>query len=210
MLSVIKCYKMIDQKRQIILQKAAELIRKFGIRGVTMDEIALQAGVSKKTIYQYFKDKKDLVKQIIFWELDKTENQIRQILGRQDLNSIDKSLEVHRLILDMHRKHPPVIEHDLRRLYTDIFQEVRNFVKRRMYTAVIENLESGKREGLIRSDLNSEIIAAIQITRYEAIRMSADILENYTLEQILKEIIKYHLYGICSEKGRQYLKTLNL
>ncbi len=201
---------MSDNKQQEILLKAAELIRTYGIKGVTMDEIAMQAGVSKKTIYQYFKDKKDLIKHIIFMELDRTETQIRQILAREDLNSIDKSLEVHRLILEMHRKHPPIIEHDLRRLYGDIFQEVRDFVKKRMYSAVIENLEAGKREGLIRQDLNAEIISAIQITRYEAMRMSAGILENYTIEQILREIIKYHLYGICSEKGRQYLKTLNL
>jgi Mg/Co/Ni transporter MgtE len=144
------------------------------------------------------------------WELEHTEHKIREILEREDLNSIDKSLEVHKLILEMHKKHPPIIEHDLRRLYSDLFQEVRDFVKKKMYSAVIENIESGKKEGLIRKDLNSEIIAAIQITRYEAMRMSADMLENYTLEQILKEIIKYHLYGICSDKGRQYLKTLNL
>ena len=198
-----------DSKKQKIIQIAAELIRSYGIRGVTMDEIAMQAGVSKKTIYQYFQDKKDLIKQIILWELEKTEAQINAILQRPDLNSIDKSLEVHKLILEMHRNHPPVIEHDLRRLYPDIFDEVRLFVKKKMYSAVVNNLEDGKREGLIRKDLNSEIIAAMQITRQEALRMSQDLLKDYSLETILKEVIKYHLYGITTDKGRQYLKTLN-
>lgn len=199
-----------NDKKQVIIDVAKELFVEYGFKNVTMDEIARKAGISKKTIYQHFKDKKDLVREIIFYELDRAKKQVDQILNRKDLNSIDKTIKVHELILSVKRRQPPMVIHDLERQYPDLLEEVKKFSHKQIKQAIIDNLEQGKKQGLIRQDLNSEIIAQLQINRYEALKLNQPFVENYSIETVLKEILKYHLYGITSAKGRQYIENLKI
>ncbi len=199
-----------EEKKQKILDVAKQLFNKYGLKSVTMDEIAKSAGVSKKTIYQHFKDKKDLIYQIFLYEIRRTEQKINKILSDQQLNVIDRSILVHNVILEMNRKRSAIIERDLFILYPDILKKLKEFTHSKMFRSIVENLEQGKREGLIRQELNSEIIAALQLTRHKALRESADYIQKYSNEQILKEVLIYHLYGITTDKGREYLKRLKL
>ncbi len=197
-------------KKQAIINVAKELFVQYGFKNVTMDEIARTAGVSKKTIYQYFKDKKDLVHEIIIYEINRAKQQVDEILNRKDLNSIDKTIKVHELILSVKRRQPPMVIHDLERQYPDLLEEVKKFSHEQIKQAIINNLEQGKKQGLIREDLNTEIIAQLQINRYEALKLNQPFADKYPIETVLKEILKYHLYGITSEKGRQYIEKLKI
>ncbi len=196
-----------NEKKAHILEVAKDLITRYGVRAVTMDELALESGVSKKTLYMYFKDKKELVREVVMDRINRMKTQIEKILNNEQYNSLDKSIEIYKLIIELYRKHPPVVEHDLRKFYADIFSEIQDFVRRQMFNAIVDNLEAGKKCGLIREDLDSRVIAALQIGRYKALRENLDLLQGYDIEHIMQQLLIYHLHGICTPKGLEYIKT---
>jgi len=200
----------LTEKQRQIIDIAKHLFFQYGLRSVTMDEIALQAGISKKTLYQNFKDKETLIEKIILNEMEKVKVLINEILSEKGLNAIDRTVKIYGLLSELHKKHPPILEHDLQRYYPEIFSSIRKFRNGNMYKAIVDNLEDGKAEGLFREDLNSEIIALLQINRGGILRESFGLKDKYGAEELVRQSLIYHLYGICSDKGRQYIEKLNL
>jgi len=200
----------LTEKQRQIIDIAKHLFFQYGLRSVTMDEIALQTGISKKTLYQNFKDKETLIEKIILNEMEKVKVLINEILSEKGLNAIDRTVKIYGLLSELHKKHPPILEHDLQRYYPEIFSTIRKFRNGNMYKAIVDNLEDGKAEGLFREDLNSEIIALLQINRGGILRESFGLKDKYGAEELVRQSLIYHLYGICSDKGRQYIEKLNL
>ena len=194
--------------KEILLEKVRELYLKYGIRSVTMNDVARELGISKKTLYVHFEDKKDLVTKIVFSEFDKIKEQIKNI-SKQNKNAIEISLEISRFIVNMRTTYSPTLEYDLKKYYPEISKKVHDTQRKKMYKSIIENQKKGIKEGLFRKDLIPEIIANIQVTRMELITESDfKEMKQYTIKQILSEVFKYHLYGICSQKGLDYLKKM--
>ncbi len=200
-----------DERKEKIILTARRLFVNYGIRNVTMDEIAVETGMSKKTIYQIFSDKKELIREVMHYEIDRLQQAIMQIINDATLNPIDKNIKINGLIIQMAKSYPSQVERDLNRFYPEIAYELRKNMMDRMFRSIVENLKKGIADGYYRSDLNPEIIAGLQMTRSEYIRHKNEnpYLDAFSVEQVLKEILKYHLYGICSPKGLEYLKTIN-
>ena len=200
-----------DEKKEKILLVARNLFGQYGLRSVTMDEIAVETGMSKKTIYQVFKDKKSLIKEVINYEIERMRNRILEAIKNKNLNPIERTIEIHKLIIQMQRNYPPQLERDLQRLYPDIIDEIQSRVMEQMRKAIIDNLKNGIAQGYFREDLNPEIIAGFQMVRsqFYRLRHQMPFLSDYSNEEIVKELLKYHLHGICSNKGLEFLQTIN-
>ncbi len=200
-----------DERKEKIILTARRLFVNYGIRNVTMDEIAVETGMSKKTIYQIISDKKELIREVMHYEMDLLQQSIMQIINDDSLNPIDKNIKINGLIIRMAKNYPSQVERDLNRFYPDIAEELRKNMMDRMFRSIVENLKKGIAAGYYRSDINPEIIAGLQMTRSAYIKQKDNnpYLASFSVEQILKEILKYHLYGICSSKGLEYLKTIN-
>lgn len=84
-------------KREIVINTSRSLFTKYGFKKVTMDEIALKSGVTKKTIYSYFKDKNDLIKFFLYDEISK----MKDIVIRIDEEDIDACDKVHKMIYSL-------------------------------------------------------------------------------------------------------------
>ena len=194
--------------KEILLSKVKALYLKYGIRSVTMDDIARQLGISKKTIYEYIKDKKDLVNQIVFSEFDKIKEQI-QTITEQDKNAIEISVEISKLLMNLHNSYPTTVEYDLKKYYSAIFTKLMKVQRENMYESIIKNQKKGIEQGLFRKDLIPEIIANIQVQRMDLVMESNfKEMKKYSIKQILSEISNYHLHGICTQKGLEYLKKI--
>jgi len=196
-----------NPKTQYILDQVGKLYRRYGIKSVSMDDVATQLGISKKTIYEFFCDKEDLVKQVLLYEHDHRCGFLNAIEGKK-FNAIEELFEVYKMINTMLVEFNPSMEHDIRKYYPNLFLKMREISRKRMYESVYNNLNQGKKEGLYRKDLNSEIIAKLHVFRTENL-LDNDMFthEELTSLKMFHEIFVYHLHGILSPAGRTFFEN---
>ena len=190
-----------DEKLKNLLLRVYKLYNKFGIKSVTMDDVARELGISKKTLYQYVKDKSELVDKAISFN---TLNHREIIYGivKEKHNAIEELLEVNRYMNKMMKEQNPTLDYDLSKYYPDIYTHLMEESRSRMYESIKQNLIKGQKEGLYRKDMDVDIISRLHMTRLEH-KYSSDsfTITELNSEKIINEIFVYHLHGIASQKG---------
>ncbi|RYY16250.1 MAG: TetR/AcrR family transcriptional regulator [Chitinophagaceae bacterium] len=187
--------------KERIRQKADELFNKYGIRSVTMDEIATQLGMSKKTIYQYFSDKDELVDAVIAEVIEFS----RLTCERDKLEAPNAVAEVFmamEMVGKIFRNMNPGIMFDLERYHPRTFKRFLEHKNKYLYQTIRQNLERGVAEELYRPEINIEIVARFRLEsmmivfNQEAFRdVSSSLLTLHT------EILDQFLYACASLKG---------
>ena len=189
-----------------ILQKVRCLYMKYGIKSVTMDDVARELGISKKTLYQYLSDKNELVSKVVELELEERGKYFEKECCN-DINAIEEVFEVHRMVQKMVKDYNAATEYDLKKYYPDLYNKVIKMRRERIYNNILKNLKKGKAEGLYRSELNEDIIAKLQVSRVEAAFDDEVFTHDEILsDRILIEIFVYHIRGIATDKGLKILE----
>ena len=195
-----------QDKRTEIIKKVEILYKQYGIRSVTMDDVVREIGISKKTLYQFFSDKRELVSAVMDSLFESRKIELDKALEDKE-NAIEEMLTYYALQLRMIREHKPTLLYDLKKYYPETYEKVTIRKRKYIYDSVLENLKRGKTERLYRENLNEEIIARLNLMRIEAI-MTTGI---FTTEEIMtpkffKEVFTYHIFGTVNNKGRNYLE----
>jgi len=188
------------------LLKAAELFSRFGIKSMTMDDVARQLGISKKTLYQYVSNKKELVKKCIQEHIDSEECMAKECLGQSE-NSIDELMAMTKLVsTQMKEMHPSVI-FDLKKYHFEAYQRLTQHRDEFIYSHIKSNIEKGIKSGLYRNDLNPDILSRLYISMLNVIMdpVQSD-LSDFNNADVYNEMIRYHIRGIASSEGRKHLK----
>lgn len=178
---------------------------RYGIRSITMDEIANTLGISKKTIYQFFKDKDELVFAVIENEMKENETECAQF-------SIDAANAIQEIFLavenldEMLRYTNPLMLYDLEKHHPRAYQKIRDFKYQFLYEATIGNLRRGMDEGLYRSNLQKDIIAKSRIESAFLV-FNPDIFPHsrYSMSEVNFELAILFLHGIVTDKGKQLI-----
>jgi len=197
-----------------ILEKVAALYMKYGVKSITMDDVARELGISKKTLYQYVENKNELVEKVVDYVLNKKDCEFKMI-SEKEMNAIEKLLEVNMHIIKTMKEYNPATEYDLKKYYPELFAKLHSVRKERMYQSIMANIKKGKEEGLYREELNEEVIARMQVSRFMNINED-DLLTKNDLQrsEFIHELFIYHIRGIANEKGIEVLentlKTINL
>ncbi len=185
------------------VKKVCEMFKSYGIKSVTMDDVARELGISKKTLYQYFKDKSELVGIILQREFEQKAKEFSKAMDNKP-NAIEEVFGYFKVQMELLVNHKPNFMYDLKKYYPMHFEEFNKRKHSRMLDSILKNLKRGKKEGLYRKDLNEELITKMHIVRMESI-MSSGL---FSFEEIISplffsEAFKYHLFGIVSDKGRE-------
>lgn len=192
--------------KEKILQKAEELFLRYGLKSVTMDDLARQLSVSKKTLYQFVTNKADLVEQIFHMHIAEE----KALMGEVRSNSgdaVEEMIQLARYAIQQLRKLSPTLVYDLQKYYQDIWQLIQNLHSVHVQSLIKENIERGMQQGVYRSDLNVDIIAKIYVLSTLAIVNEQTFPQKqYNKEVLFTEFIKYHIQGIASEKGLELYK----
>ena len=187
--------------KERIRQKAEELFRRLGIRSVTMDEIASQLGISKKTIYLYYADKDEIVDAVISDMISHNQESCdhdRSIAS----NAIHEVFLMMEMIKEMFENMNPSILYDLERNHPGSFQKFLQHKHKYIYQAVKDNLEKGIQEELYRKELKIEIIAKLRLeTMMMSFNQEVFPKMKYQLLEVEQQVIEHYLYGIASLKG---------
>jgi AcrR family transcriptional regulator len=195
-----------DEELKQILLKVRELYMRYGIKSITMDDVASQLGISKKTLYKQVRDKDDLVGKIVDQEIEIQQNDSTCIMDK-DLNAIEELLMVSKMVNLKLKQVNPATEFDLKKYYPNHYQKLVNARRNRMYLNVVANLVKGKKEGLYRDDLNHDIIGKLQVSRVESM-LDNEIfsIDEFTSPKFFQEIFVYHIRGIANKKGIDFLE----
>lgn len=195
-----------EEEKLNIASRVLNLYKRYGIKSITMDDIARELGLSKKTLYQYFNDKNDLVE--LVFEIEEKESLacFNEIFNKPQ-NAIEETMGIHRHVVEMLKKYNPSLDFDLKKYYPEIFITRRNRILQSMYEYQVLNLEKGKKEGLYRSDLNPINIARLFLLRIINIH---DIPifkpEEFMTPEFFRDVFIYHIRGVASDKGLTILE----
>jgi AcrR family transcriptional regulator len=186
-----------------ILKEVGDMFMTYGVRSVSMDDISRHMGISKKTIYQYFKDKNDLVEKV-------TEEYIRV---RQDeycevTQKAANAIEELHLMSKCLRKHfgelNPSLVFDLKKFYPSAWNVFVEYERKTVFTSIQDNLDRGKKEGFFRKKINSNILAKLRV---EQVHMSFDPSvfpkQEFDFTQVQMEMFDHYVYGLLTEKGNE-------
>lgn len=180
---------------------ATDLFMKYGIRSVTMDDIARRFGISKKTVYQYVENKEDLLTKIVDSHIVEEKRSINAIT-KQSVNAIDEMVKIGRHINQQLREVSPTTLYDLQKYYRSIWNKMEKLEHEFIFEVIKKNLTRGIKEGLYRENIGVEIIAKLYVGKTSLI-VDEDMfpLKENNREQLFTEFITYHIYGIASKKG---------
>jgi AcrR family transcriptional regulator len=194
-----------EQQAKWLRQTEAVFLR-YGIKSITMDDVARELGISKKTLYQFVENKDDLVRKVLE----------RHILEEKDTCNIEfarasNAVEEIMIVIDhnstqlQHMK--ANIVYDLQKYHRDAWLMMQEYQQGFLYEIVSRNLNRGISEGLYRADLHVDIVSRLHIvTSFQLFNEDIFPSEKYSKAVIFKEYLMHYLYGIMSEKG---IKVLN-
>ena len=192
-----------DQTRDKILQGALELFLKYGIRSVSMDDIARHLSISKKTIYQYFVDKDDIVTQATANHMVHTKADFDN-LTRVSKNALDELMRIQMFMRKNMQDMNPALLFDLRKYHNKAWNAWLDHKNKDIRESVVRNLKQGMEEGLYRSNLNPEILAVLRIESIQWIYDGQIVpTEKFKLVDVQTQMLDHFMYGLLTEKGRK-------
>ena len=181
------------------------MFMRYGIRSITMDDIAREIGVSKKTLYHDFEDKHDLINQVIDYDMLQSRKFMEEF-HRMDLGAIEEIFLVNDRIHQNRARYNPTFYYDLKRSYPDTYQRWLDEKRQNMIGLITGNLQKGKREGIYRKEIHEPTIGKLYLARMEMLDSNEFIDGHQFLStEFMQEIFTYHLHGICNENGLKIL-----
>lgn len=197
----------LDERGLRIVDDAARVFWTNGIRSMTMDDVARELGISKKTLYLYVKDKNDLVTKVLMQTNCRFHEHIHGIL-QQGLNAIDEMYAIAQYIAGEMARFHPSLYFDLAKYHPDACRIMDQGKQVEVVDMVAANMEKGMREGLYRENLNVPLIAKLYVVRFDQVMSveQARLTEKFSLAEINWELFRYHIRGIASKKGMDHLE----
>lgn len=195
--------KIIVEVKHRIVERAAELFIKFGIRSVTLDEIARDLGISKKTIYQHFADKDEIVYEAINAEMQRDKCEFEE-LDRSSANVIEKIMKTSEMMRVQFSSFNPALVQDIKKYYPRAWQVVEQHNQDFILESLRQDLRWGIEEGLFRADTPVEILSRM---RMEQVLMGFDLrvfpAEKFSLLDVQLAFLDHFIRGILTESGLQ-------
>ncbi len=190
-----------SDKKQRIRNAAHDLVMQYSIRSVSMDDIAANLGMSKKTIYQYFKDKDELVEAVVDDVIDTNQCICNTDREKAD-NAVHEIFLVMDMMVEMFKTMNPSILFDMQKYHQAAFMKFQKHRNEYLYNVCRQNLERGIREELFRPEINVEIMARYRVeTMLTAFNPEFQRYLKKSLLEIEEEIIIHYLFGLVTLKG---------
>jgi AcrR family transcriptional regulator len=186
-----------------ILRGAENLFNKYGIRSVSMDDIARHLSISKKTIYQYFADKDDLVTLMATTHLQRERTMYEAIHTKAE-NAIHELALISACLKKSFEELNTSMIFDLQKYHPKAWNVFVEFENKHVHAAVVKNIKQGMAEGFFRADLNPDVLAKARIKLVQ-LCIDSDTFprDRYNLAEVQLHLFEHFVYGLVTEKGRK-------
>ena len=191
--------------KERILVKAHELFNRYGIRSVSMDDIAAQLGMSKKTLYQYYADKEELVSGVFLQIIEGNKSRCLSDKKLAD-NAVHEVFLAFDMVQEMFSKMNPVVIFDLQKYHPAVYSKVHEHKHGFLYQMIRMNLERGMKEELFREELDIDVLTRYRIESIFLPFNSEVFPNNRThLVHIEHQITEHFLFGLTTSKGQKLI-----
>lgn len=192
------------------LRKVTPLFWKFGAKTLTMDEIAREFSISKKTLYQNYPNKESMLKEVLAYTLDTIVEQVEKV-NAQYQNPIEALLNTHNDMEVFMTENDNVFVRQLAKFYDKILDEHKINVFKKMQPVFGETIKKGQDMGLYRKDFNADAYFKFLLQLFFSMEDSPLFCEERNKEDVLCiSIVDFYLNSILTEKGRQNYNELKL
>lgn len=193
------------EPQEKILKISLELFFKYGIKRVTMDDIAKELGMSKKTIYHYYKEKDDLVNQLCIVEMKKQEEIFKNI-EKQSIDPIHEIIIISNTVSEMMQHINPIFFLDLQKFHSNAFLQFQKFKDECAYKDLLRNIKSGKEIGVYRNDIDEEFTARYRLAQIDMLMFGNYFsFEKISFTQSHQLLLDMFVHGICTLKGHKLI-----
>jgi AcrR family transcriptional regulator len=191
--------------RENIIHKAADLFITLGFKSVTMDDIAKEMGISKKTIYVHFSNKTKLVEAVTFGLFETICDGIDGICDESN-NPIEELYDIKMFVMHHLKNEKSSPQFQLKKYYPQIYDVLKQKQFGKMHESVKESLQKGVNTTLFRPKINVDFISRMYFNGMTGIKdHSIFPQETYTMDYLMESYLEYHLRAIVTEKGLQIL-----
>jgi len=191
------------ETREKILEGTEGLFMKYGIRSVTMDDIARHLSVSKKTLYQHFADKDELVYKMSELYLERSFRQYDQI-AQTSINSIEELSKISACIKhDLENLNPSML-YDLQKYHPKSWALYTEHKVKIISQSVMRNIRQGISDGYYRPEINAEIMAITRLILIEA-AFNPELFpkDRFNFVEVQTQLFELFVHGMCTEKGKK-------
>lgn len=209
--SLYICPRIMEKQEKEIFDGAMQMFMKYGIRSVTMDDVARELGISKKTVYKYVDNKAALVQKTVDHIFSIIHERFEKVYRMQG-NAIDLLFAVDDVMCEHLEDHDPGMQFQLQKYYPEVYRAIHERKKEAVLQKMTFNIEKGKKEGLYREEVHTEIISYLYYSRMMVLENEINFpMSKFTQTDVMRELLIYHIRGIATPKGTEYLeKTLEL
>ncbi|RYY97459.1 MAG: TetR/AcrR family transcriptional regulator [Chitinophagaceae bacterium] len=191
----------IMEPKERILVKAHELFNRYGIRSVSMDDIAAQTGMSKKTLYQYYADKEELVNAVFSGVMENNKHNCGHSLAHSD-NAIHEVFLAFDGVQEMFANMNPSVLYDMEKYHAPTYGKFKAYQSEFLAGTLRANIERGIREELYRDDFDVDIMVRYRLfSMMQAFNLDVFPASRHHLLHVQRELLEVFLYGIATAKG---------
>ena len=195
------------ETKERIIEASKELFFRLGIRSVTMDDIANHLGMSKKTLYQHFSDKDELVDTLVENEIGVMQTEIQSCCFHAS-NAVEEVLHS----MEMSNRHfsnlNPMVLFDLHKFHFESFKKFTNHKNTFLFEIIRTNILRGIEEGLYRKDINAELLSRFRLNMLlMPFNMEVFPPAQFNLNEISNAMTENFLYGLATEKGFEVIES---
>lgn len=193
-----------------IVSTSERLFMNHGFKSTSMDDIATELRVSKKTIYKHIHTKDNLIYITLSRYLENEKAILGKIASESD-NAVEEIIGIGRHIINITRKLKPALIFDLKKYGKRHWQLIEEHHFNFIQQVIMNNLERGVKEALFRKNIRTDIIAKLYVGKSIIIADESNFpLKLISWDQLLKEHLLYHLYGVLSEEGIKLVKQYEI
>lgn len=194
-----------------ILKKASDMFQSFGFSKVTMEEIASELGISKKTLYKHFSNKEHLLKEILSTIKCEVDSFIEALISDKSMEFIEKLKRFMNFIAKQGARLEGPIVRDLMRNHPEFWHDIDEFRKKKAYTNLSRLIEQGIKSGIFRKDVNTEVVVLAYVSSIHSL-INPEVLARLPIsaDQVFKDLVKILFEGIFTTVGRKKYNTSTL
>ncbi|WP_339788187.1 MAG: TetR/AcrR family transcriptional regulator [Imperialibacter sp.] len=194
--------------RDNIIEQADQLICRLGVRSVTMDDLSRHMGISKKTIYQFFKDKDEVVTLAVGHHCEKEYREFVK-MHQESSNSIDELFKISQFMrTNVETIHPSVL-HDIQKYHPKAWTLFEEYKERVFTQNIVDCLKRGKAEGSFRDDIDENILAVLRMKQVEmAFDAHTYPRGRFEFKEVCEQIFYHFIQGILTDQGRKLYDTI--
>jgi len=194
--------------KENILNKATDMFLELGFKSVTMDDLAQEMGISKKTIYSHFQNKNQLVEEATMHTFCHVSDGIDTIISLSK-NPIEELYEIKRFLMLQLKDEKTSPVYQLQKYYPKVHKSLRDNQFEKMHDCTVDNVRRGIESGIYRANLDMEFVSRIYFAGAFSIKDESLFPTKLFSMPILHEhYLEYHLRGIVTPKGRKILNQI--